>query len=243
MDRRFANNYYFNVNYTYSRLRGNYSGLANSDEAGRSDPGVNRSFDLPHIGFTAAGGDDYGPLATDRPHVVNIYGGYHLNWSPTNITEFGAFQTFQSGLPQSTLISFIVPIFLNERGDMGRTPMFTQTDFTVTHRIKFGRDGRYVVAMNLNILNLWDQDTTIGRQTTLTNYSVYGFGSTNGVPLNYGCVSGDYPCLLNKFNSGALYSQINTNLNALPNVKRTDYGADNAFQGPRAVRFGFKFQF
>jgi hypothetical protein len=36
--------------------------------------------------------------------------------------------------------------------------------------------------MNLNILNLWDQDTTIGRQTTLTNYSVYGFGSTNGVP-------------------------------------------------------------
>jgi hypothetical protein len=243
LDRRFANNYYFNVSYTYSQLRGNYSGLSNSDEGGRSDPGVNRSFDLPHIGFTAAGADDYGPLATDRPHVVNMYGGYHLNWSPTNITEFGAFQTFQSGLPQSTLISFIVPIFLNERGDMGRTPMFTQTDFTVTHRIKFGRDGRYTIAMNLNILNLWDQDTTIGRQTTLTNYGIYGFGSINGVPLNYGCASGDYPCLLNKFNAGALYNQINTNLNALPNVKRTDYGFDNAFQGPRQVRFGFKFQF
>lgn len=239
LDRRLANNYYFNVNYTYSQLRGNYSGLANSDEAGRSDPGVNRSFDLPHIGFTAAGGSDYGPLATDRPHVVNAYGGYQLNWSGSNMTEFGAFQTFQSGLPQSTIISFIVPIFLKERGDMGRTPMFSQTDFTVTHKYKFGRDGRFGVAMNLNIINLWDQDTVIGRQTTLTNFSVYGFGSS----LGYGCASGDYPCLLNKFNSGALSSQINTNINTLLNAKRTDYGSDNAFQGARGVRFGFKFTF
>lgn len=244
LDRRFADNYYFNVNYTYSRLRGNYSGLSNSDEAGRSDPGVNRSFDLPHIGFTAAGGSDYGPLATDRPHVLNMYGGYNLNWSGANTTEFGAFQTFQSGLPQSTVVSFIVPIFLNGRNDLGRTPMFSQTDFTVTHRYKFGRDGRFGLAVNLNIINLWDQDTTIGRQTTLTNYSIYGFGSTNGVALGYGCASGDYPCLLNKFNSGALYSQINANLDTrLPNVKRTDFNMDNAFQGPRGVRFGFKFTF
>ena len=243
LDRRFANNYYFNVNYTYSRLRGNYSGLSNSDEAGRSDPGVNRSFDLPHIGFTAAGGSDYGPLATDRPHVLNLYGGYHLNWSNSNTTEFGAFQTFQSGTPQSTMVSFIVPIFLNGRGDMGRTPMFSQTDFTVSHRYKFGRDDRFAVAMNLNIINLLDQDTTIGRQTTLSNYGVYGFGTLNGVNLNYGCANGDYPCLLNKFNAGDLYDQINTNLNALPNVKRSDYGWDNAFQGPRGVRFGFKFLF
>jgi hypothetical protein len=64
LDRRFANNTTSRQLHN-SRLRGNYSGLANSDEAGRSDPGVNRSFDLPHIGFTAAGGDDYGPLATD----------------------------------------------------------------------------------------------------------------------------------------------------------------------------------
>src|SRR5690606_29526781 len=42
LERRFASNYFFNMNYTFSRLRGNYSGLANSDEAGRSDPGVNR---------------------------------------------------------------------------------------------------------------------------------------------------------------------------------------------------------
>lgn len=82
---------------------------------------------------------------------------------------------------------------------------------------------------------------------------------------NFGCASGDYPCLLNKFNSGALYSQIVANMTTntamtdsrinpttgLPrdptpvnrNALRSDYGWDNAFQGPRAVRFGFKFTF
>ena len=244
LDRRLADNYFFNLNYTYSRLRGNYSGLANSDEGGRSDPGVNRSFDLPHIGFTAAGGSDYGPLATDRPHVVNAYGGYVLKWrGSANETEFSAFQTFQSGTPQSTLVSFIVPIFLNGRGDMGRTPMFSQTDFSVSHRYKFGRDNRFGLEASLNIINLWDQDTVTSLFTTLSNKAMYSFTSAYG----YGCASGDYPCLLNKFNSGALYSQINANLNTTPtvslNAKDARYGMDSGFQAPRGVRFGFRFTF
>jgi hypothetical protein len=253
LDRRFAQNYFFNVNYTYSRLRGNYSGLSNSDEAGRSDPGVNRSFDLPHIGFTAAGGSDYGPLATDRPHVVNAYGGYLLDWKgSSNETLFSAIQTFQSGTPQSTLVSFIVPIFLNGRGDMGRTPMFSQTDFNVTHRYKFGRDDRFGIEANVNILNLWDQDTVTSYFNTISNKAMYNFASG----FNYGCASGDYPCLLNRFNAGDLYSQINANLttnsnptsgtNATPvnrNALNSSYGKENGFQGPRGVRFGFKFLF
>ena len=249
LDRRFANNYYFNVNYTYSRLRGNYSGLSNSDEGGRSDPGVNRSFDLPLIGFTAKGGPDDGPLATDRPHVVNAYGGYVLNWKGGNTTEFGAFQTFQSGTPQSTLVSFIVPMFLNGRGDMGRTPMFTQTDFNVAHRYKFGRDGKYGVDASLIIINLWDQKTVTSLFTTISNKSMYSFNSAFG----YGCTSGDFPCLLNKFNAGQLYDQIiaNLNTNATPangvpvnlNAKHAAYGMANGYQGPRGVRFGFRFFF
>lgn len=66
LDRRFANNYYFNFNYTYSRLFGNYSGLASSDEEGRLSPNVNRFFDQPQAGFTASGGPDNGLLPTDR---------------------------------------------------------------------------------------------------------------------------------------------------------------------------------
>lgn len=253
LDRRLANNYFFNLNYTYSRLRGNYSGLANSDEGARSDPGVNRNFDLPHIGFTAAGGSDYGPLPTDRPHVFNMYGGYLLPWrGGSNETLFSAIQTFQSGTPQSTLVSFIVPIFLNGRGDMGRTPMLSQTDFNITHRYKFGRDGKYAVEANLNIVNLWDQDTVTGYYNTMSNKAIYNFASG----FNYGCASGDYPCLLNAFNTGSLHSQIVANMttnsnptsgtNSTPvnrNALNSAYGMDNAFQGPRGVRFGFKFVF
>ena len=52
-----------------------------------SSPGVNRFFDLPHLGFTAAGAPDNGRLATDRPHVFNASGTYMLNW--------GAFSAYQ----------------------------------------------------------------------------------------------------------------------------------------------------
>src|SRR5690606_21290221 len=218
-------NYFFNMNYTYSRLRGNYSGLANSDEAGRSDPGVNRNFDLPMIGFTAAGGSDYGPLATDRPHVFNAYGGYVHDWSSTNSTEFSAFQTFQSGTPMSTTIDFIVPIFFDGRGDRGRTPMFSQTDFSVTHKYRFGRDNRYTVQANLNIINLWNQDTVTGEYNDLTNSSVFGL---YGCPLVDGHV--DYPCIINAFNRGDLYDDISNVINTRINSTDARYGMASAFQ-------------
>ena len=249
LDRRFANNYFFNINYTYSRLRGNYSGLSNSDEGGRSDPGVNRSFDLPHIGFTAKGGSDYGPLATDRPHVLNANGGYLLDWKGGNQTEFGVIQTFQSGTPQTTVVSFIVPMILNGRGDMGRTPMFSQTDLNVSHRYRFGRDRRYALEASVNIINAWDQKTVTSLFTTISNKSMYSFNPAFG----YGCASGDFPCLLNKFNRGDLYNQIVANLNTnttsasgVPvnrNALHAAYGLESGYQGPRNVRFNFRFFF
>lgn len=241
LDRRFANNYFFNLNYTYSRLRGNYSGLANSDEDGRSDPGVNRNFDLPMIGFKASGGEDVGPLATDRPHVFNAYGSYIYDWgSSSNSTEFSAFQTFQSGTPQSTTIDFIVPIFLNRRGDMGRSEMFSQTDFSVTHKYRFGRDNKYGVAFNVNIINLFDQKTEMGVYTDKSNSSLYAGGTTF---TDVGCPVGDFPCLIGAFNSGSMYSYLNGLIDNNPIGVDGRYGQANSFQGARSVRFGFRFFF
>jgi hypothetical protein len=42
LNKRFSNHYYFNANYTLGYLYGNYSGLASSDEGGRTSPGVDR---------------------------------------------------------------------------------------------------------------------------------------------------------------------------------------------------------
>jgi hypothetical protein len=86
LDKRFSQNYYINASYTFSRLIGNYSGLASSDEAqrsggvGRNSPNVNRNFDLPFIGFTADGKPDIGRLPTDRPHAFKVATGYTINY-------------------------------------------------------------------------------------------------------------------------------------------------------------------
>lgn len=242
LDRRLANNFYFNVNYTWSRLFGNYSGLASSDEAGRTSPGVNRFFDLPYIGWTYKGQPDNGLLATDRTHVVNSYGAYIFDWmgSRTHSTDFSYFTTFQSGTPQSTLVAFHstgTPIFLNERGDMGRTEMLTQTDFAVSHKYKFGRDSRFTFAADVNILNLFNEANVTSLSTTL---------SAVNLPETVICVN-PATCTnvqaINELTNGLLYTNAVNYMNGALNRKTNAYGLANGFQGPRSVRFGFRLMF
>jgi len=260
LERRLTTNYYFNLNYTLSSLKGNYSGLSNTDEltgrAGseynglaRSDPGVNRSFDLPFIGGTARGVDDYGRLATDRPHVFNAYGAYIHDWTPskTNSTEFSFFQTFQSGTPQTTTVQFFATTIYDKRGDLGRSPMFSQTDFGITHRYRMGKDNRFQLVANMNVLNLWNQDTVITLQTSRTNGRLDGnFSNCANFPQY--CTGGatDFVKLINGYNRGELFDAINTYLQGTPTVKNralATYGLPNRYQGPRSVTFGLSLQF
>src|SRR5205085_3737048 len=129
------------------------------------------SFDLPFIGFKATGGSDRGRLASDRPNVFNAYGAYIFDWmgSKTNSTEISLFQTVQSGTPVTTFISFDgATTIYSGRGDLGRTHHFSQTDLSFTHRYKFGKDSRFTLAGDFNILNLFDQKTELVRQNTKT---------------------------------------------------------------------------
>ncbi len=242
-EKRLTKNWYFNANYTYSRLFGNYTGLASSDEAhlvnGRLAPGVSRAFDLPFIGFTATGEPDNGRLPTDRPHVFNFYGAYIFDWmgSKSNSTEFSGFQTITSGTPQTTSIfgqSSITPQIFYPRGDLGRTPVFSQTDFNVTHRYRFGRDDRFTMAVDLNFLNLWDQDTVTGIYPTMN--------TTIGRPNNtgLGLSNVDYA---NQYTSGALLQTILTRIAASPDRADIRYKMPQLFQSPRVVRFGFRLLF
>ena len=243
-EKRLSDNWYFNANYTFSRLFGNYTGLSSSDEPhlveGRLSPGVSRAFDLPFIGFTAEGKPDNGRLPTDRPHVFNIYGAYIFNWmgSKTNSTEFSAFQTITSGTPQTTSIygqSSITPQIFYPRGDLGRTPVFSQTDFNVTHRYRFGRDDRFTMAFDLNFLNLWDQATVTGVYPTLNTNT--NRPNNTGLSLS----ARDYA---NAYTSGALLQRILDRIAADPNNQRdVRYKQPQLYQSPRQVRFGFRLLF
>ena len=249
IEKRLADNWYFNANYTYSRLYGNYTGLASSDEPhlldGRLAPGVSRAFDLPFIGFTAEGNPDNGPLPTDRPHVFNIYGAYIFNWfgSKANSTELSAFQTITSGLPMTTYIfgqSSVTPQIFYARGNLGRTPTYSQTDFNVTHRYRFGRDDRFTMAVDLNILNLWDQDTVTGIYQIMNTTA----GRPNDAAMFPTATAAQRPLLYaNGYTSGALLQPILARIAASADRPDIRYGQPQLFQSPRQVRFGFRLLF
>ncbi|HEY6231220.1 MAG TPA: TonB-dependent receptor, partial [Pyrinomonadaceae bacterium] len=245
LEKRLTNNWYFNANYTLSRLYGNYSGLASSDEPhlvnGRLSPGVSRAFDLPFIGFTARGEKDNGRLQTDRPHVFNIFGSYILDWkkgSRGNSTEFSAFQTITSGTPQTTTIygaSTVTPQIFLGRGDLGRSPTYSQTDLNVTHRYRFGQDNKWTMALDLNFLNLFDQATVTGVYTTM---------NPSSAPVNAAALGGlSQAAYANGYTDGSLLNAILARIASLPERSDIRYKQPFLYQQPRTVRFGVRFLF
>ena len=113
--------------------------------------------------------------------------------------------------------------------------MFSQTDFNVSHKYRFGNDGRFMMAVNLNIINLFNQATVTRLYTDYSGLSVFGW---------FGCPTGDYPCALNAFNRGDLHDDIQSLINSrsLDGVD-SRYGQPDQYQSGRGVRFGFKFVF
>jgi hypothetical protein len=163
-----------------TRLYGNYSGLASSDEAGRTSPGVNRFFDLPHLGFTAAA------------------------------VLFG-------------------------RGNLGRTPVMTQTDFSFTHRYRITE--RYALAFDFNVINLFNEANVMGVQSNVNaiNPSI----ASLKLPV------ADEPEALNYVLTKGIINEFNAFLNdpANPQRKQTAVGMGNSFQSGRGARLGVRFTF
>ena len=176
--------WYGTVSYTYSRLRGNYNGLTNSDisdgGSGRNSPDVGRAFDEPMMQFDSHGNVIDGPLATDRPNAFKAYGYYTLKWHKME-THFGAFQQAYSGTPLSSYVSVNgAPVFVEGRGEFvnltraadgswvtngtsqKRTPWFSQTDLNITHDVHVSKNNEaMVLGFELNILNVFNQHTPI----------------------------------------------------------------------------------
>jgi hypothetical protein len=95
--------------YTYSNLRGNYSGLTSSDIAdgggGRNAPNNSRSFDEPYFQWDANGRSSSGPLGTDRPNAFKGFAYYRIPWMHGRTsTNIGWFQSLYSGTPKSSYI-------------------------------------------------------------------------------------------------------------------------------------------
>jgi hypothetical protein len=230
LDRRFTRALAFTTSYTWSRLYGNYAGLANSDEAnasgvGRTSPNVNRVFDEPWMAYDETGQLVYGRLATDRPHAFKFFGSYDHR-SKIGTTTFSPIFNLFSGSPISTEATIQhVPVFVFGRGDVGRTPAFTQTDLLVKHDIPVGAgEGRFV-RLELNVINLFNH----ARVTDIFS----GLDHANDGGVNF---AGDTADIFNGYNTRAEMAA---------QELRTDprYGLARVFQSPREIRLGFHFFF
>ena len=241
-----ARNFSYFMSYTWSRLWGNYAGLANSDENGRSDPSVSRAFDLPYGNFDQNGNNVYGRLGTDRPHAFTFFGNYPLTWK-AGTTNFALSQVAYSGSPLTSEATVIVPIFYNGRGDLGRSDVYTQTDLLVSHTIPLKAE-RVSLRLEANIQNLFNQAAVLnvrnrinrtGNLTTLNGKNIET--DPEGIQAFFG----------GGFNIPSLVGPVNASTFArdptygLPGTRRSGLTPEgsNAYQGIREIRLGARLIF
>ncbi len=213
-EKRFSNNWALFANYTLSKLYGNYSGLASSDEDGRTSPNVNRFFDHIENMFDRNGDLVYGKLGTDRPHNFKAQAIYRAPWDMT----FSINQNVASGIPTSeeAFVGASIPFFPYGRGNLDRTDWLINTDLSIYQDFKFGKAS---LQLGVTILNLFDRDAETRRHNERT------FGSL--------------PLTTNQFFAGGWnYESLIT-----PSITDVRFNLANAFQAPREVRLSAKLSF
>ena len=174
IEKRFADNWYVRSSYLWSRLYGNYTGLSQSDENGRTAPNVGRAYDYPMMMFQDGGSAAFGPLPTDRPHQFKTQFIYQFKTG----TSLGLNEYVASGLPVSREIGIFptsnYPVQYLGRGSDGRTPTYSQTDLLVQQNVHL--TGTKMFQVYMNVLNLFNQDTVVNRFVT--------YQKVNGVTPN-----------------------------------------------------------
>ena len=185
LTRRGGAKWYGTVSYTYSKLRGNYSGLVDTDptdgNGGRHSPNNGRAFDLPTMTYLPNGKIDDGPLATDRPHTAKVWGFYRLPWLGQE-TLLSVSQAFYEGTPITSCLPVVGTSsacqWAEGRGNFvrlhrdaatgniikdgvvngARSDPFLQTDLAVRHEVHVSKDHEnYKLVVEGNGYNLFNQ--------------------------------------------------------------------------------------
>ena len=221
------NKTFISTSYVLSRLWGNYSGLANSDENGRSNANNDRSFDLPYYYFDASGSQRnvFGRLATDRPHTFKFFASRPFN-SKLGETMPGLSFNAWSGTPLSTTLIYLsAPTYPFGRGDLGRTPALTQTDISIQHTVKFGE--RMSARFEFNVFNALNQAAFTNVSNSLSRQTL----TDARLPVAQ---------FFRGYDPKVFYNPANTAGN--PRINPV-YNRPTAYQLPRDVRLGVRFMF
>lgn len=154
LDKRFSNNWMAGFSYTWSRLYGNFSGLASSDEWGRVSPMVERYWDLWWHMYDRNQNEIVGKLNTDRPHQFKLWGSYAF---PFGLT-LGMVANGMSGIPITReLHTGLEGYYPDGRLTDGRAPFLFFANIYAEYNLKV--TDRYRIQLNLNVDNILDTKT------------------------------------------------------------------------------------
>jgi outer membrane receptor protein involved in Fe transport len=263
--RRGTGKWFGSLNYTYSRLTGNYPGLTNTDPTdgtfGRHSPNNSRLFDLPTMTYLPSGKIDDGPLSTDRPHTATGYAYYRLPWKHME-TDLGITQFAFQGTPITSCLPVVgsssacqwaegrgnfVKLIRNSDGSISkgdvihdaRTDPLIQTDFNLRHIITVKEGQR--LAFEATIQNLFNQraSTAFYQFMIPTNYVS---------PTRASRFSGDPNVDWGKLMNGYNYIDALNGTGAFSNVQgkltmANRYGMPNLFQQARTIRLSLRYTF
>jgi hypothetical protein len=223
------------LSYTWSRLHGNYAGLADTaytdGNGGRHEPNNGRAFDLPNMLFDGKGNKVNGPLATDRPNVFSAFGYYKLKWWNQE-TLIGLSQSYAQGTPESTCLGTVdsasgcqyiaglgnwvnfhqdpttADIVQDSISKGKRASVLSSTDLNLTHEVKVSKAHENMrLGFNLNCSNCLNQ-----RAAIVSNPQPLATTSQYTTPQNGSYLGWDYLSLETNFNYMALMNDKTKNL-------------------------------
>ncbi len=164
LEKSLANNWLGGISLNLSKLSGNFSGLASSDEFHKTAPMGERFFDSWYLHLKEDLTDSDGRLPTDRPLHIILYGAYTFD---SNLT-IGFSSFLKSGTPVTRYVdinNIRVGYAPQGRGNLGRTPTVWQIDlflekvFSLSDRVKFGITADISNLTNNRIsLNKWSNE-------------------------------------------------------------------------------------
>jgi hypothetical protein len=268
-----SNHWFGMFSYTYSKFRGNYTGLTSSELAdgglgGRNSPNNSRSFDEPYFSYNSMGGSSSGLLPTDRPNAFKGYAYYELSWLKHFTSDFGLFQYAYSGAPQSTYVDVGAgggawPVYVFNRGEwanvtqdpttgaisigtpyVNRTPWFTNTDLNFTQNYKISESK--ALSFSATVSNVLNQHVVTELYSRINTGYVSNYVRPPGAPAcgANGCFIADGV----DFYTAVMHpynvsSALNNFKNAGPITENSQYGHPFSYQLARNIRLGLKFTF
>jgi hypothetical protein len=239
----FADGWLAQVNYTWSRLYGNYPGLFRPETA-QLDPNILSDFDLISLLPNRTG-----LLPFDRTHAIKVFGAKEFNFTNELSASVGLSYRGNSGTPinyfgahdlYGTDESFVLP-----RGAGGRTPWINTIDSNIGVNYRVSKDS--VVSFTLDVFNLFNFQSVDAVDQTYTVLPVAPI--VNGSPSIL-----DNPVGNVTWQEGSeRYDDANENGEMDPGEEipfgtvegdvNKNFKNPTRYQAPRQVRFGVRYTF